>query len=576
MTLPSTRNSGPVQVTFNNSTAYASYLVVFPTVKNSPSTNMTQLSELQFSYNGVPDFALSATTITVAEDSATYSRTEFVNSLTPGIGDVGQNVSLSYTNDNNALFSTQPAISADGTLTFTPAANAYGTAVVSVIATDSTGLSNTKTFSIQITSVIDAPVLAAPTVSNISAYSASFLGAVTQNPDSVTIAGNGFIYAPTAAGSTLEYFGAGAVTVRVDDPAFTASAALVLSSSMSYSIRSYCYGPAGMVYSEVTNFTTLQGNAVMLDNTSGLSRSLARTGVSGGPPAGLPLSSPSGSSAQSGWAYRITTGNQAIILNTLTLALNSSGSCTLRMQLYESGGASPVPQGALLFTHTETARNFGNDGQYATIQLSDWSLASNQSYVMQVEAISGSAIWRYYEFDPALNSSAGWSSDKIYMTSGDTMTLANSTLPALQMTGTPVVSYTHQELWRFANFGSYTSDASAADSADPDGDGLSNLMEYALDIDPNASGVMPASIVLNGANLEYTYIRSTGARENGVTYQIEWSDTLAADSWSTETVNQQIISTQGALEIVKASVSAGSVGKRFLRLRVAPAPIPTP
>ncbi len=576
LTLPSARNSGPVQVTFNNSTAYASYLVVFPTVKNSPSTNMTQLSELQFSYNGVPDFALSTTTITVIEDSGTYSRTAFATDITPGVGDVGQTVSLSYTNDNNALFSAQPSISEDGTLTFTPAANAYGTAVVSVIATDSTGLSNTKTFSIQITSVIDVPVLAAPTVSNISAYSASFLGAVTQNPDSVTIAGNGFIYAPTAAGSTLEYFGAGAVTVRVDDPAFTASAALVLSSSMSYRIRSYCYGPAGMVYSEVTNFTTLQGNAVMLDNTSGLSRSLARTGVSGGPTAGFFLTSPVGSSAQSGWAYRITTGNQAIILNTLTLALNSSGSCTLRIQLYESGGASPEPQGALLFTHTEAARNFGNDGQYATILLSDWSLASNQSYVMKVEAISGSAIWRYYDFYPALNSPAGWSSDKVYMTSGDTMTLANSSLPALQMTGTLVETYTHHELWRFANFGNYASEASGADAADPDGDSLSNLMEYALDIDPNASGVMPASIVLNGANLEYTYIRSTGARENGVTYQIEWSDTLAAGSWSTEAVTEQITSTQGALETVKATIPAGNASRRFLRLRVEAAAVLTP
>jgi hypothetical protein len=540
---------------------------------------MTQFSELQFSYNGTPDFAICLPPPSACHRGQRNLQPQRClrnrhHSLVSAMSDKPS--AFAYTNDNNSLFSAQPSISEDGTLTFTPAANAYGTAVVSVIATDSTGLSNMKTFSIQITSVIDAPVLAAPTVSNISAYSASFLGAVTQNPDSVTIAGNGFIYAPTAAGSTLEYFGAGAVTVRVDDPAFTASAALVLSSSMSYRIRSYCYGPAGMVYSEVTNFTTLQGNAVMLDNTSGLSRSLARTGVSGGPTAGFFLTSPVGSSAQSGWAYRITTGNQAIILNTLTLALNSSGSCTLRIQLYESGGASPEPQGALLFTHTEAARNFGNDGQYATILLSDWSLASNQSYVMKVEAISGSAIWRYYDFYPALNSPAGWSSDKVYMTSGDTMTLANSSLPALQMTGTLVETYTHHELWRFANFGNYASEASGADAADPDGDSLSNLMEYALDIDPNASGVMPASIVLNGANLEYTYIRSTGARENGVTYQIEWSDTLAAGSWSTEAVTEQITSTQGALETVKATIPAGNASRRFLRLRVEAAAVLTP
>ena len=129
-------------------------------------------------------------------------------------------------------------------------------------------------------------------------------------------------------------------------------------------------------------------------------------------------------------------------------------------------------------------------------------------------------------------------------------------------------AYTHQQQWRFTNFGSYDSLASAADSADPDGDGLNNLLEYALGLNPNTSGTLPASIVLNGANLEYTYTRSTGARENGITYQVEWSESLAVGSWSTETVNQQITSTQGALETVKASVPKGNGGKRFLRLRV--------
>jgi alpha-tubulin suppressor-like RCC1 family protein len=139
---------------------------------------------------------------------------------------------------------------------------------------------------------------------------------------------------------------------------------------------------------------------------------------------------------------------------------------------------------------------------------------------------------------------------------------------ALSGTVTEGPTYTHQELWRFANFGSYSSDASAADSADPDGDGLSNLMEYALGTGPNSSGVMPALLALNGASLEYTYTRSTAAKDNGVTYQIEWSDTLEVGNWSTQTVTEQITSTQGALETVKASIPKGSTGKRFLRLKV--------
>jgi autotransporter-associated beta strand protein len=147
---------------------------------------------------------------------------------------------------------------------------------------------------------------------------------------------------------------------------------------------------------------------------------------------------------------------------------------------------------------------------------------------------------------------------------------------ALSGTVTDGPTYTHQELWRFANFGSYDSVSSGADSADPDGDGLSNLMEYALGTAPNASGVIPAVLSLNGANLEYTYTRSSAAKDNGIIYQIEWSDTLEAGSWSTETVTQQITSTEGALESVKASVPAGTGGKRFLRLRVGAAPLQTP
>ena len=133
-------------------------------------------------------------------------------------------------------------------------------------------------------------------------------------------------------------------------------------------------------------------------------------------------------------------------------------------------------------------------------------------------------------------------------------------------------NYSHQELWRFANFGSYLAEASGADNADPDGDGISNLMEYALGLDPNRPGVIPAAVVMSGGQLEYTYTRDSAAREGGLVYQIEWSDTLETGSWSTENVTQQIESTEGALETVKASVPAGSGGKRFLRLRVGAEP----
>jgi spore coat protein U-like protein len=155
---------------------------------------------------------------------------------------------------------------------------------------------------------------------------------------------------------------------------------------------------------------------------------------------------------------------------------------------------------------------------------------------------------------------------------GGNLTISNTDattqIVALSGTVTDEPAYTHQQEWRFANFGSYASENAAADAADPDHDGLSNLLEYALGLNPNASGTFPASLALNGADLEYTYSRSIAAKDNGVAYQIEWSDTLEAGSWSGETVSEEITSTEGALETVKASVPAGNNGKRFLRLRV--------
>ena len=69
------------------------------------------------------------------------------------------------TNNNNALFSAQPAVSPAGTLTFTPAPNASGAATVTVKLKDGSGTANggqdtsgTQTFQITVAAANDAPV----------------------------------------------------------------------------------------------------------------------------------------------------------------------------------------------------------------------------------------------------------------------------------------------------------------------------------------------------------------------------------------------------------------------------------
>ena len=78
----------------------------------------------------------------------------------------GQTVSFEITNNTNTgLFSAGPAVSATGTLTYTPAANQNGTATITLRVTDTGGTANggidvsaTQTFVITVTAVNDAPV----------------------------------------------------------------------------------------------------------------------------------------------------------------------------------------------------------------------------------------------------------------------------------------------------------------------------------------------------------------------------------------------------------------------------------
>ncbi|OYV04942.1 MAG: hypothetical protein CFE26_14220, partial [Verrucomicrobiales bacterium VVV1] len=73
--------------------------------------------------------------------------------------------------------------------------------------------------------------------------------------------------------------------------------------------------------------------------------------------------------------------------------------------------------------------------------------------------------------------------------------------------------------------------------------------------------------------LEITYTRSKAAFTGGVTFTVEWSDTLAANSWSAGGVTQSILTDNGTLQTIKATVPAApAIPMRFARLKVTLAP----
>jgi hypothetical protein len=122
--------------------------------------------------------------------------------------------------------------------------------------------------------------------------------------------------------------------------------------------------------------------------------------------------------------------------------------------------------------------------------------------------------------------------------------------------------------WRLTHFGTDASSGDYADLADYDRDGIPNLLEWAFGSNPTVVSTMKVVPQLSGATLTYTYQRSVEAGEVGAVFAVEWSDTLAADSWSSTGVAEQVIADDGVLQQVKATLPLGPNGKRYIRLKL--------
>jgi sugar lactone lactonase YvrE len=129
-----------------------------------------------------------------------------------------------------------------------------------------------------------------------------------------------------------------------------------------------------------------------------------------------------------------------------------------------------------------------------------------------------------------------------------------------------------QQGWRQTYFGSSANEGNAADTFDHDGDGIVNLLEWATGLNPITSSTLPASSTMNGADLEFHYTRLVAAIAAGAIFTVEWNDTLSPLGWSSAGVVETILSNNGTTQQVKATLPAGSSGKRFVRLRVNGAP----
>jgi hypothetical protein len=126
---------------------------------------------------------------------------------------------------------------------------------------------------------------------------------------------------------------------------------------------------------------------------------------------------------------------------------------------------------------------------------------------------------------------------------------------------------TLRNVWREIHFGTTYDGGTAADSADPDGDGRNNLLEYAIGSDPLGVDPGPAWLAPNSHNLEFHFRGQRNATD--LTYHVDastnlvdwseiWSNAEARYSGDLHTFEQTVVDPQ----------ILGATPRRFLRLRV--------
>jgi Bacterial Ig domain len=334
--------------------------------------------------NDEPSFT-SGGDVTVNEDSGAYSAA-WATAISAGPNESGQTLTFVVSNDNNSLFSAQPSISASGVLTFTPAANAFGSATVSVYLMDDGGTANggddtsaTQTFTINVSSVNDEPAFTPGgnvTVNEDSgAYSAAWATSISAGPANesgqtvtfFTSNDNNALFAvqPSVSSSGVLTFtpaanasGSATVTVYAQDDGGTANGGDDTSASHTFVITVNGVNDA-------PSFTP--GGNVTVNEDSGNYSAAWATGISAGPnESGQTVTFFTSNDNNALFSTQPSISSTGVL--TFTPAANAFGSATVSVYLQDNGGTANGgvdTSGTVTFTITVNGVNdpptAGND-----------------------------------------------------------------------------------------------------------------------------------------------------------------------------------------------------------------------
>jgi hypothetical protein len=133
-----------------------------------------------------------------------------------------------------------------------------------------------------------------------------------------------------------------------------------------------------------------------------------------------------------------------------------------------------------------------------------------------------------------------------------------------QSTLTPV------EVWRDNNFGNPSNVGAGANNAAPAGDGVDNLVKYALGLNPFTRATLAelpsASVQSYGGTNYLTLTVRRGADPSDITYTVEVSSNLL--TWASGSTNTVTLTNMAAELVVRDNVPVKSAPMRYMRLVV--------
>ncbi|MBL9020289.1 MAG: tandem-95 repeat protein, partial [Myxococcales bacterium] len=311
--------------------------------------------------NDAPSFTAGANQ-TVAEDAAAQTVTGWATNLSAGPNE-SQTLSFSVSNNANALFSSQPAVSSAGALTYTPAANANGVATVMVAIQDSGGTANggvntsaSQMFTITIREVNDPPTTTVDTLGPINEDSGTFSILFSQ------LTGNDSRGPANESGQTLTVTGVTAVS---------GGSVSIANGMVNFTPTANFSGTASFTYTVQDNGTT---NGAADPRSATGTASISVTAVDDAPVASAVSTTISEDVVTPvTLAYSDAENHQAssCTLGTVTnLAIAASCACTGGVCSVSVFGSPQHYNGSASFTYTVTANGLTSNTATASITVS--------------------------------------------------------------------------------------------------------------------------------------------------------------------------------------------------------------